>query len=375
MPGQSLDARLARAMVPDYFSVQMHLLHACNLTCAHCYDIDHPSLAMPSTDDVKRRIDQIFLLGKQLGVVPDVHLSGGEPTLRRDLVAIVSHILQTHGGDALLFTNGTRLSRALAQDLWNVGLRFVQVSLEGPEAQNDAIRGDGSFAKAIRTLDMLAELGFRLTVSITVTARNFPVLFPFVAELDARKLHFHVREVFAVGGGSDLQAITRTQRRKLAEWAIGWQGESTISIEDPVHCSVSPAYAHTQAGCVAGRNHFCVDVDGSIFPCRPLGYRVGHIDDLEAMWFGETMTRLRHRQLDGQCGRCQLRHNCGGCRVHALAAGNLFGEDTRCFGEESGQILTPLQNKVFRASQVVGMRLGDARRALTSLRGVKQPNH
>ena len=76
------------------------------------------------------------------------------------------------------------------------------------------------------------------------------------------------------------------------------------------------------------------------------------------------MTRLRHRDLDGQCGRCQLRHNCGGCRVHALAAGNLFGEDTRCEAGETGMLLTPLQDRVFRASQAVGLRVADTRQAL-----------
>ena len=87
------------------------------------------------------------------------------------------------------------------------------------------------------------------------------------------------------------------------------------------------------------------------------------------MWFGDVMTRLRNRQLDGQCGRCQLRHNCGGCRVHALAAGNLFGEDTRCFANETGQILTPLQSQIFRASQDVGWRIAQARRAVAAIRG------
>jgi radical SAM protein with 4Fe4S-binding SPASM domain len=366
----SLDARLAQSLIPEYFSVQMHLLHACNLACAHCYDAAHPSLAMPSLAEVKRRIDNVYALGRELDVVPDIHLSGGEPTLRRDLVAIVDHIVQTHRGDALLFSNGTRLSRQLAEQLWDVGLRFVQISLEGPQLVNDAVRGDGSFGKALQTLEMLAEMGFRLTVSITVTADNYPSLCDFVTGLDARRLHFHIREVFAVGAGAHMQAITREQRRELANWAIAWRGASTVSLEDPVHCSVSPDYAHTQAGCVAGRNHFCIDVDGAVFPCRPLAHRVGHVDDLSAMWFGETMTRLRHRDLQGQCGRCQLRHNCGGCRVHALAAGDLFGEDTRCFAEENGQLMTPFQNKLFRASQDVGWQVARARRGIAKLRAL-----
>ena len=87
------------------------------------------------------------------------------------------------------------------------------------------------------------------------------------------------------------------------------------------------------------------------------------------MWFGDVMTRLRHRDLNGQCGRCQLRHHCGGCRVHALAAGDLFGEDTRCFADENGQLLPPTQLKVFRASQEIGWRVAQVRRGLARIRG------
>ena len=364
MPVASLDSRLARAIVPSYFSVQMHLLHACNLTCAHCYDSQHPSFAMPPTAEVKRRVDLIHAFCRGLGVTPDIHLSGGEPTLRRDLVELVDHIVGLRHGDALLFSNGTRFSRELAERLWGAGLRFVQLSLEGPEPQNDEVRGPGAFGRAMATLHMLRELGFRITVSITVTAQNFPKLFDFVADLDDLQLYFHIREVFAVGSGAQLATISRAQRRQLAEWAVGWQGQSTIGLEDPVHCSVDRDYAGHLAGCVAGRNHFAVDVDGSIFPCRPLALPVGHIDDLTAMWHGETMTRLRHRELEGACGRCQLRHHCGGCRVQAQAEGSLFGEDSRCFAAENGLLMTPGEAKLFRAAQELGWSAAAAWRRL-----------
>ena len=111
-----------------------------------------------------------------------------------------------------------------------------------------------------------------------------------------------------------------------------------MGLEDPIHCSVDPHYAEERRGCVAGRNHFCVDVDGSVFPCRPLAYRVGHVNYLRAAWYSPEMVRIRNRDFGGQCGRCELKMNCGGCRVHALLNGDLFGEDTRCFADELGLI-------------------------------------
>lgn len=321
-----------------YFSVQFQLLHECNLRCAHCYDVDHPRLGMPSLDEVKRRLDAIYAFGATEGVVPDIHLSGGEPTVRKDLVEIVDYIFNTKGGDALLFSNGTRWTRSLARDLYIAGLRFVQISLEGPQEHTDRIRGEGVFEKATETLWMLKDMGFRLTVSVTITANNYPHIFAFVEALDSMGLHFHLREVFPVGAGSSLLQITRDQRRDLHRWTIAYEGESSVGLEDPIHCSVDPVYAEDRKGCVAGRNHLCVDVDGSVYPCRPLGYKVGHVNYLRAAWYSPDMVRIRNRDFGGQCGRCELKMNCGGCRVHALLKGDLFGEDTRCFADELGLI-------------------------------------
>ncbi|WP_306600467.1 radical SAM/SPASM domain-containing protein [Geothrix sp. 21YS21S-2] len=321
-----------------YFSVQLHLLHACNLSCAHCYDANHSGGEMPALPEIKRRLDAIFAFGASEGFLPDIHLSGGEPTLRKDLVEIVEYIIGTKGGDALLFTNGTRMNRALARDLYLVGLRFIQVSLEGPKPHTDGIRGQGVFDTAMATLRMLKGMGFRLTVSTTVTASNYPYLQRFVEELDDLGLHFHLREVFPVGAGSALLQITREQRREFHRWAIAHEGASTVGVEDPVHCSADAGFAKNRAGCVAGRNHFSVDVDGSIYPCRPLAHRVGHVNYLRAAWYSPDMVRIRKRAFGGQCGHCELTQNCGGCRVHALLAGDLFGEDPRCFAAETGML-------------------------------------
>ncbi len=320
----------------DYFSVQMHLLHECNLRCAHCYDAHHGALRMPETAEIKRRLDAIYAFGASEGVVPDMHLSGGEPTVRPDLVELVDYIFTQKGGDALLFTNGTRWSPRLARDLYLAGLRFVQISLEGPETLTDRVRGQGVFQQATATLRMLREMGFSLTVSTTITALNIQELEHFVASLDPLGIHFHLREVFPVGAGADLLQITPDQRRALARWAIAYEGDSTLGMEDPVHCSVDPVYARGRRGCVAARNHFAVDVDGSIYPCRVLAHRVGHVNYLRAAWYHPDMVRIRNREFTGQCGRCELKLNCGGCRVHAQLNGDLFGEDTRCFAQEQG---------------------------------------
>ncbi|MBI2391209.1 MAG: radical SAM protein [Deltaproteobacteria bacterium] len=355
-----------------YMSVQLQLLEACNLKCTHCYTGDPAPERMPGTAEVKRRIDAIYAFGRRHGFEPDIHLSGGEPTLRKDLVEIIEHIFQVHEGDALLFTNGTRFPLELARKLYDAGLRFVQISLEGPEPLNDAVRGEGVYAAALTTLRMLRELGFRCTVSITITSANHAHLASFVESLDDLELHFHMREVFPMGRGAELLGLTSEQRRALSHWAISYDGRSTVGLEDPTHCSVSPVYARDRRGCVAGRNHFCVDVDGSVQPCKPFGLKVGHVNDLEEMWRSPELVRMRARDYGGQCGRCEIKANCGGCRVYPWLAGDPFGEDTRCFAAEHDLVRSPLEANTIRLVERVGRRVFLARqvagRMLATLR-------
>ncbi len=341
---------------PRYFSVQMQLLHECNLVCAHCYDAQHPTLRMPDTLEVSRWLDNVFAFGRAIGVRPDIHLSGGEPTVRRDLVRIVAEIFQKHQGDALLFTNGTRWTADLASSLHAQGLRWVQVSLEGPRAQTDSVRGPGVFDQAMATLNTLANQGFSLTISVTVTRANVSVLPAFVAEMDGLGVHFHLREVFGIGNGQNVLGLTPTQRREFYDWAINYEGECTVGIEDPIHCSVAPAFAKTQTGCAAGRNHFCVDVDGSVHPCRPLRRKVGDVNDLASAWNHPDMQRFRHRDLGGDCGRCTLRWHCGGCRVHAATQGDVFGQDSRCFARQSDVLLDPASGRLLLAAERLARR-------------------
>lgn len=351
-----------RESLPN-FSVQVQLLQVCNLRCKHCYDVGTPRTAAPATTEVFEWIDQIDALCSQLSAVPALHLSGGEPTLRCDLPEIVDYAQNARGIAVLLFTNGVCWSTDYAKELQRAGLRYVQVSVEGPELVNDLVRGRGTYRAALETVNMLVGLGLHVTVSMTVTAVNYPHIEAFVRTLDSLQLHFHMREVLPLGRGTRCEELSQEQRRALYFWAIGYRGESTVGLEDPIHCSVLPSYAKTRHGCVAGRCHFCVDVDGVIYPCRPLRWAVGHISNLRAAWHSPSMTRLRERRFDGQCGRCRLKEHCGGCRVHALQQGSVFGEDPRCFVESNQLAPLSAEERATALGTTIGSTLGRVLRA------------
>ena len=134
----------------------------CNLRCRHCFIScapDNHSFWFMSRDQVRESLRQSVDLG-----VKDYYFTGGEPFMNREIEGILEDALSV--GPATVLTNGTLLPdrrvRALRQmaeaSLYSLEIR---VSLDGVSpAMNDAIRGDGTFERAMDGVGRLAEAGF-----------------------------------------------------------------------------------------------------------------------------------------------------------------------------------------------------------------------
>src|SRR3954454_13571733 len=132
------------------------LTYACNLSCVHCLSSSgRRDPGELSTAECKALIDefermQIFY----------VNIGGGEPTVRPDFWELVDYATAHHVG-VKFSTNGVRIDGEVATKLAASDYVDVQISLDGATAEvNDAVRGPGSFAMAIRALENLAEAGF-----------------------------------------------------------------------------------------------------------------------------------------------------------------------------------------------------------------------
>jgi MoaA/NifB/PqqE/SkfB family radical SAM enzyme/SAM-dependent methyltransferase len=140
---------------------------ACNEKCVFCHATptrDHDS----STAQILRKIDLAADRGFEMVV-----LSGGEPTIREDLGALVERIGER--GMALgLVTNGRRFAYPqFTRGLLARGLRYVYLSLHGGdrETQDRAVRA-ASFDEAVAGLRNLVGQGAWITVHCVVTKLN-----------------------------------------------------------------------------------------------------------------------------------------------------------------------------------------------------------
>jgi molybdenum cofactor biosynthesis enzyme MoaA len=143
-----------------------HTGTACNLACPFCLEGSKPGdarLAQVRLADVKPFLDEAAALG-----VRQLSFTGGEPFAVRDIVRILDYALAR--SPCLVLTNGTApLLRRLLQ---LEGLRArphplaLRVSVDHPDpARHEAGRGAGTFAQALRSLRLLHERGFRVSVA------------------------------------------------------------------------------------------------------------------------------------------------------------------------------------------------------------------
>src|SRR4051812_17504941 len=102
-----------------------------------------------------------------------VHLSGGEPGARRDLVDIAANAREA-GLTTNLITSGVGITTRTLRDLWEAGLDHIQVSFQDSDAVSaDHIAGYRSaFQRKHAVAAEAVRIGLPLAVSVVVHRAN-----------------------------------------------------------------------------------------------------------------------------------------------------------------------------------------------------------
>ena len=140
-------------------SVRLSLTDRCDLACIYCRPHTHDGYLR-----AEERLDldawKTMVTGLVRAGVARVRLTGGEPLLHRDVVAVVGFLHTLGLEDIALTTNATRLA-ALARPLRDAGLRRINVSLDSldPERFARMTRG-GDLAGVLEGVDAALAAGF-----------------------------------------------------------------------------------------------------------------------------------------------------------------------------------------------------------------------
>ena len=141
------------------------LTYQCNNKCSFCYVGDR-KIEELSSGSWNKILDELWKIG-----IPSVIFTGGEPTLRKDLVELVGNAKEFVTG---LITNGRNLSPELCNELYNAQLDYVQVSIESADKNiHDKMVGvEGAWQETVSGIKHAVKSKIIVTTNTTLTQLN-----------------------------------------------------------------------------------------------------------------------------------------------------------------------------------------------------------
>jgi 12,18-didecarboxysiroheme deacetylase len=344
--------------------VVWNVTRACNLRCVHCYAqaVERSRERELSSEQGLALIDDLADFG-----VPVVLFSGGEPLVRPDLVELARYAVGK-GMRAVISTNGTLISRQKAEELKEIGLSYVGVSLDGMEAVNDRFRGKkGAFRDALAGIENCQAVGLKVGLRFTINrmnAQEIPKIFDLLERLEIPRVCFY--HLVYSGRGSTLieEDLNHDETRRVVDLIMdrtrdlydrGIQKE-VLTVDN--HADGPYLYLRMMRernprapdvlellkmneGNNSGRGIGCISWDGSVHAdqfWRHLSF--GNIVErpFSQIWTDLTnplMAGLKDKKshVRGRCARCRWLDICSGnFRVRAEAVtGDVWAPDPACY--------------------------------------------
>jgi radical SAM protein with 4Fe4S-binding SPASM domain len=314
--------------------VYLHVTNRCGLSCPHCYNEKNPrdpdELSTAAWKDV---IDQCVALGAKSLV-----FLGGDPLLRRDLLELIDYATGAKQVKSRLFFN-RRIDRDTAHRLATAGNgRFRPLlSLDGPPATNDALRGAGNWDGVIDAIRHLLDAGLSPvvnTVALRPVLPGLPELARLIRAAGVTRLHLifpHDR-----GGLPERPDLIPSGPEMLQ----GLHALQAVADEIDLFVDNIPAWRRRltapQDFCAAGCKDLAVDPWGRVYAC-PItcgdpAFVAGDLrtTPLEDVWRDSPALRLlrnMHARDRSECRDCPVVDACGGeCWMQAHYAARAADE-------------------------------------------------
>jgi radical SAM protein with 4Fe4S-binding SPASM domain len=295
---------LNNSPLPSLRYLELQITRRCNLRCRHCY-IGPPEDSELASDEVANALEE-FETMQGLRVI----ITGGEPLLHRNFPAI-NALLPKYAVRKILVTNGTLITERI---LAGLNVDEIQVSIDGFTAAHEALRGIGTFKRAMGSIELAISAGFDVSVSTMVHSENLE---------DFKGLE----ETFRSAGVKDWTVDIPCPEGNLKE-------NPSFSLA-PEEAGRFLMYGWGEglhgggSGYACGLHLMSVMADGGCARCSFYSENpVGHVSGgLLKCW-----QKIRPIRLDELECDCNVLEACrGGCRYRASLLGSPFGKDLyRC---------------------------------------------
>jgi len=283
----------------------------CNLRCIHCR-ATATELMSPADLPTGKALNIISQIAKFAN--PILVLSGGEPLYRQDIFQLAEYATGL-GIRTALATNGTLVTKDVAEKIKNAGIKRVSISLDGSDAvTHDTFRGiPGAFDAAVYGMKNLQQVGVSVQINTTIARHNahqLPDVLTLARRLGADALHTFL--LVPVGCGVDIateQMVAPEEYERMLNWfydqslAGGIELKATcaphyfrvmrqrkaadrIAGREPAASAIAPVYAIGPTDMtMPGSTGISLKPNGGPPACHS-GHPGGHPGDMNAMTKG-----------------------------------------------------------------------------------------
>lgn len=305
-------ARLGLGSYP--LGLSYELTWRCNLACKYC-DRHTPMPNELHRDEIFSALSGFWELGMR-----DINLDGGESLLHRHIEEIVEWLVR-RGVRVSLNTNGILVPSKLSTVR---KISKIKISLDGPQGTHDAMRGTGSFERAVAGALGARKEGVRIEFTCTVGRHNADSIEDLldITERLGIPVVFQPAQNSLFGGssrdGSEWQldppaaheAFRHIEALKRRGRGVG-NGWSSLR-----HFRRFPA--ETRPPCAAGRVFCAMDPEGVLFSCGELN-RSGRSNSVVRLGVARAFANLaRHGCSRCWCVRLVEENYTWGCRVDKM---------------------------------------------------------
>ena len=290
----------------------------CNQKCLHCYAAGQP---LSDTPELTTAQWKEILAKLRAANIPQVTFTGGEPTLRADLVELVE---AAQWFVTRLNTNGRLLTPELCRRLYEASLDSVQVTLYSHDpAIHNALVGAEGFDDTVAGIKNAVAAGLSVSVNTPLCSLNedYAATVRFVNGLGVRYVTCSglIPSGSAEGAESQATRLTEEQLTDVLRRAVtaaeelgmemdftspGWLKEETLR---SMGLTLVPS-------CGACLSNMAIAPDGGVIPCQswlssqPLGNML--TDDWDKIWQSQRCAAIRAKSAKME-QLCQLRQGNG----------------------------------------------------------------
>src|ERR671932_1180418 len=309
------------------FGLLAELTYRCPLHCPYC---SNPlNLASYGDELTLDEWTRVLTEARDLGVL-QLHLSGGEPLQRRDLLSIVARAHEL-GLYTNLITSALSLTPVKAERLKMAGLDHVQISIQAADAAlSDHIAGTPSYHQKIVAARAVKALGFPLTLNVVLHRHNIDQIAQILAlaeELEAERVELANTQYYGWALHNRAALLPTWDQLQRAEPVVR-AAQARLKGRMQIIYVVPDYYSQYPKPCMGGwgRQQLTVTPNGDVLPCpaaHTLKLPRATVREHSLAWIWEEsrlFQRFRGTEwMPEPCRSCDRRAvDFGGCRCQAF---------------------------------------------------------